>query len=129
MKITDNQIMDKISWFGNKVFSCDYIIDNSERMAFRYNAGADRSINFDMSGLAFYVSVQNRIITIGYNTDMPICFISEHEKGGVAITPNESIKEISTYYYLLLLFVLSSMDNVWDSIYADNVVLKSNFGK
>ena len=129
MKITNEQIIDKISWFGNKVFSCDYIIDNSERMAFRYNAGAGRSINFDMSGLAFYVSVQNRIITIGYNSDMPICFISEHEKGGVVINPNESIKLVSTYYYLLLVFVLSSMDNILDSIHADNVVLKSNFGK
>lgn len=129
MKITDNQIMDKISWFGNKVFGCYYIVDNSERMTFRYDKIIPCDVNFDMSGLAFYVSVQNRKITIGYNSDMPICFISEHEKGGVVITPNESIKDISTYYYLLLLFVLSSMDNVWDSIYADNVVLKSNFGK
>ena len=129
MKITNEQIIDKISWFGNKVFSCDYIIDNSERMAFRYNKIIPCDVNFDMSGLAFYVSVQNRIITIGYNSDMPICFISEHEKGGVVINPNESIKLVSTYYYLLLVFVLSSMDNIWREISEDNDALKAKFGK
>lgn len=95
-------------------------------MAFRYNASVGRSINFDITGLAFYVSVQNRIITIGYNTDMSICFISEYEKGGVIIKPNESIKLVSTYYYLLLVFVLS---NIWENLYEDNDALKARFNK
>lgn len=129
MKITNDQIIGKISWFGNKVFSCDYIIDNSERMTFRYDASMCGNINFDMSGLAFYVSIYNRTITIGYNETMPICYISEHEKGGVIIKPNESIKEISTYYYLLLMFVLSSMDEIWQEISEDNNAIKARFNK
>lgn len=129
MKITNNQIIDKISWFGKKVFACDYIIDNSERITFRYNANIGSNINFDMSGIAFYVSICNRTITIGYNKDMPICYISVHEKGGVFISQNESIKEISTYYYLLLMFVLSSMDNMWQEISEDNSAIKAKFSK
>lgn len=129
MKIANDQIIDKISWFGNKVFSCDYIIDNSERMTFRYDASAGRNFNFDMSGLSFYVSIYNRTITIGYNETMPICFISAHENGGIFISQNESIKDISTYYYLLLIFAISPMDNMWFEILNDNNALKARFIK
>ena len=126
MKVSNEQITEMGSNFANKNFDkYAYIIDNSERMTFRYNQNNQSDVYFDMTGLGLFVSIYNREIIIGYNNIMKVCVLSKN--GDTIVMKNPQDIPEDTKFYVLFQFLVSFADIVDNKLYNDNMEIKVKF--